>query len=223
MVILRHSHQFHQVSLRCTDARPNWITLAQCCISYIAYITYDMTHESHDTVLYFNCFCVNQPKSICKQNDLISFSFYFDLKNWTFHKWIIIQNYDHALFYKRDSAWITWFSIIYFKQNQLNWVKLDFMMMKIPQKRCIPSFRKIQFFSYKVTGLNSVLIKEIYWKKFWLEFRYFSNYMGNLTRKYTNCTVYLVSHCPSETEGALVMKGFNDNFMISGLDLLENP
>ena len=47
--------------------------------------------------------------------------------------------------------------------------------------------------------------------------------MGNLTRKYTNCTVYLVSHCPSETEGALVMKGFNDNFMIAGLDLLENP
>lgn len=42
-------------------------------------------------------------------------------------------------------------------------------------------------------------------------------------RKSTNCTVFLVSHCPSETEGALVMKGFNDNFMISGLDLLENP
>ena len=106
---------------------------------------------SLDTVLYFNCFCVNQPKSICKQNDLISLSFYFDLKKWTFHKWIIIQNYDHALFYKRDSAWITWFSIIYFKQNQLNWVKLDFTMMKIPQKRCIPSFLKIQFFSYNWT------------------------------------------------------------------------
>ena len=42
-------------------------------------------------------------------------------------------------------------------------------------------------------------------------------------RKCTKCTVFLVSHCPSETEGALVMKGFNDNFMISGLDLLENP
>ena len=50
------------------------------------------------------------------------FSFYFDLKKWTFHNWIIIQNYDHALFYQRDSAWITWFSIIYLKQNQLNWI-----------------------------------------------------------------------------------------------------
>lgn len=130
--------------------------------SYLTYIAYDMKYESHNTVLQFNCFCVNQPKSICKQNDLISLSFYFDLKKWTFHKWIIIQNYDHALFYKRDSAWITWFSIIYFKQNQLNWVKLDFTMMKIPQKRCIPSFLKIQFyFSYKVTGLNTVLVKQI--------------------------------------------------------------
>ena len=48
--------------------------------------------------------------------------FYFNLKKWTFHNWIIIQNYDHALFYQRDSAWITWFSIIYLKQNQLNWI-----------------------------------------------------------------------------------------------------
>ena len=47
--------------------------------------------------------------------------------------------------------------------------------------------------------------------------------LATFFRKFTKCTVYLVSHGPSETEGALVMKGFNDNFMISGLDLLENP
>ena len=157
-------YQSHQVTLRylsrLNHVGPVWYYITYNFIWYIAYVTYDMKHESHNTVLYFNCFCVNQPKSICKQNDLISLSFYFDLKKWTFHKWIIIQNYDHALFYKRDSAWITWFSIIYFKQNQLNWVKLDFTMMKIPQKRCIPSFLKIQFFSYKVTGFNTILLQQ---------------------------------------------------------------